>query len=449
MRLAWTDLGSAESGAIVELHGFPLAANAARRAGTFLLLPEPRCCTGHAPADPAGAVEVFAPHPIALAGGAMRLTGTWRVATDAGGWRYQLHDARPMVPPGWGSVTRRAAMMAGPLMCLAAPGQAAGPDAARAVLAAAPAVDMHSHAGHIASLKRITSGGVFSAIAKPMREGRMAAICLATVSDSPTHHVVGGRIRPFRDPGVGELYNYGTLCFQRVHDLVKREGLRVIARGADFTAEPGVVIAAEGADFLEGKIERLDEAYHRWTLRHLQLTHYRVNELGDIQTEPPVHGGLTPFGAEVIRRCNRLGIVVDVAHGTLDLVRKAAAVSSKPLILSHTSLTNHPLPYTRQITAEHAKAIAATGGAIGVWPVIDFFGSMTAMAVGIARLADVVGVDHVGLGTDLRGLVGGSAIGDYDEMPAFAEALLAAGFSPADAAKVLGGNYRRVFAASI
>lgn len=62
------------------------------------------------------------------------------------------------------------------------------------------------------------------------------------------------------------------------------------------------IIAAEGADFLEGQPDRVDEAYRRWALRHLQLVHYRVNELGDIQTEPPVHGGLTATGAEVIRR---------------------------------------------------------------------------------------------------------------------------------------------------
>src|SRR6266481_1982836 len=102
-------------------------------------------------------------------------------------------------------------------------------------------------------------------------------------------------------------------------------------------SQPSVIVTSEGADFLEGKIERLDEAYQRWALRHLQLTHYRPNELGDIQTEPSVHGGLAPFGAEVIRRCNRLGVVVDVAHGTYDLVKQAAAVTTKPLVLSHTS----------------------------------------------------------------------------------------------------------------
>jgi membrane dipeptidase len=182
-------------------------------------------------------------------------------------------------------------------------------------------------------------------------------------------------------------------------------------------------------------------------LRHLQLTHYRVNELGDIQTEPPVHGGLTDTGAEVIRRCNRLGVVVDVAHGTFELVKRAIAVTTKPLVLSHTSLTSRPSRFTRQVTADHARMVAETGGVIGVWPPESVFPSMDALAAGMARMVDAVGVDHVGLGTDMRGLVGPSVFPDYDSLPDLAKALSRAGFSPPDMAKILGGNYVRVFEA--
>src|SRR5262245_52616650 len=101
-------------------------------------------------------------------------------------------------------------------------------------------------------------------------------------------------------------------------------------------------MTSEGADFLEGALTRLDDAYHRHGLRQLQLTHYRVNELGDIQTEAPVHDGLTVFGADVIRACNRLGIVVDLAHAPLALVKRAVEVAARPVILSHTSLTPQP-----------------------------------------------------------------------------------------------------------
>jgi membrane dipeptidase len=80
------------------------------------------------------------------------------------------------------------------------------------------------------------------------------------------------------------------------------------------------VLAVEGCDFLEGRVDRVQEAFDRG-IRSLQLVHYRANEVGDIQTEAAVHGGLTPFGRDSVREMNRLGIVVDVAHATEAVVR--------------------------------------------------------------------------------------------------------------------------------
>jgi membrane dipeptidase len=258
-----------------------------------------------------------------------------------------------------------------------------------------------------------------------------------------------GRIHPYRKPDPGELYQFGQLAFGRVHDLARDQGLAVITDVAGLRAAragtASAIISAEGADFLEGQVDRVDEAYAKWGLRHLQLTHYRVNELGDIQTEPPVHGGLTDVGAEVIRRCNRLGIVVDVAHGTYDLVVRAASVTSKPLVLSHTSLSLLPAPYSRRISREHARVVAKTGGVVGVWPPAEEFPTLTSMAAGMARMVDAVGIDHVGLGSDMRGLVGPSILPDYDRLPGLAEALIGVGFSVPDTSKILGGNYARVF----
>src|SRR5204863_6584710 len=176
----------------------------------------------------------------------------------------------------------------------------------------------------------------------------------------------------------------------KLHELALGQLMTIIKSAADLRAarssQPSVIVTSEGADWLDGKIERLDEAYQRWHLRQLQLTHYRPNELGDIQTEPSVHGGLTPFGAEVIRRCNRLGVVVDVAHGTFELVKAAAKATSKPLVLSHTSLSNRPSPWTRQITSDHARAVASTGGVIGIWPISAYFPNMVAYADGFAKM---------------------------------------------------------------
>ncbi|MFB9128870.1 membrane dipeptidase [Paraburkholderia dipogonis] len=114
-------------------------------------------------------------------------------------------------------------------------------------------------------------------------------------------------------------------------DLVDEGGWSVRALTAFFCPiriETSTCCAALLFDFLERQVDRVDEAYTQHQLRHLQLPHYRVNELGDIQTEPPVHGGLTDTGVQVTRRCNALRIVVDVAHGRYDLVKRAADTSA-------------------------------------------------------------------------------------------------------------------------
>jgi membrane dipeptidase len=112
-------------------------------------------------------------------------------------------------------------------------------------------------------------------------------------------------------------------------------------------------------------------------------------------------------------------------------------------------LTASPSPFGRQISPTHARVIASTGGVIGVWPPLAVYKSLTAMATGMARLVDVVGVDHVGLGSDMAGIPNGSIFSEYDQLPALAEALLGVGFSVAETNKLLGGNYVRVFTATV
>ena len=125
-----------------------------------------------------------------------------------------------------------------------------------------------------------------------------------------------------------------------------------------------------------------------------------------------------------------------------------AAVTAKPLILSHTSLRSRPTPFSRLISPDHARALADTGGVIGIWPPASIFHDKAALARGMARMVDVVGVEHVGLGSDMMGLTGPSTFDSYRDLPALAAALLATGFSPAETGKLLGGNYARVFAAA-
>jgi membrane dipeptidase len=308
---------------------------------------------------------------------------------------------------------------------------------------------MRSHAGRF-----VRENTTFEPVAEQMRAGGLAVACLAMVADTPTHRVFAdGRIHPTRAPEPGELYVWSKAACARLLRLAQEQQLHIVGDTSQLRAAPtlgpSIIVAAEGADFIEDRIERVEEARIAYGMRHLQLVHYLANELGDIQTEDPVQGGLTDFGAAVVRACNRLGIVVDVAHGTYDLVKRAASVTTRPLILSHTSLSAAPARHSRQISPDHARVVAQTGGVIGIWPPASIFPTLDKLAEGSARMAEVVGVDHVGLGSDMRGLTGPSVFDTYRDLPVVAQKLLAQGFAAADVGKILGGNYARVFAATV
>lgn len=474
MRLRWPEIYSAARdvapGTRVVLAGHPVFPTPGQPSDTLVLVEDNPCCGAHAGLHAAMAVEVHARAEVTAPGGPVRVEGLWEPLTgDPAGWRYRIRGATvtPIRDP-WeaASLNRRRLLALGALSGLAAcaaPVADVGKDAASiqpdtlAWMRAQVTVDIHSHAGHI-NLGRAAVPPAFTPVAAPMRAGGMDVVCMAVVSDSSVDRIVqtaSGRRRivAYRDPEPGEMAARGEAAFQRLHALMAREGLRPILDAGELArarATGGaVVVAAEGADFLEGDTDRLDDAWRRHGLRHLQLTHYRVNELGDIQTAPPVHRGLTDFGAEVIRRCNRLGIVVDVAHGTPDLVRRAAAVTARPLVLSHTALGARPSRYSRAITPEHARLVAGTDGVIGIWPVAATFPTLAAMAGGIRAMADAVGVRHVGVGSDMLGLVGPSVLDSYRKLPLLARALRDAGFTREEAGMILGGNYARVWAASL
>lgn len=470
------DAANASHSATVEICGWMIPLDPEEPAADyFVLAADEPCCGACVPRDPFNCIEVTTREPVALASGPIRLRGNLiRLIDDPAGWRYRLESAE-RVPGSSDSslpvagMSRRTFLASGAAFGLAActPGRFArytdapnpgdSEPAPWRASTGTPTIDMHSHAGHVIISRDPAIGArrPLTPVSKPMRAGGMHVICLAIVTDTVVVHVSADRKRfeAWRTPQPGELYKLGQTEFARAKELVEREQLSIVT-SADMLASadtrgPCVIIAAEGADFLEGQLDRVDEAYSLHHLRHLQLTHYRVNELGDIQTEAPVHGGLTDFGADVVRRCNQLGIVVDVAHGTYDLVKRAASVTTKPLVLSHTALAGHPGPRSRLITADHARAIADTGGVIGVWPSSGSFHDIDAMAHGFRRMADVVGVEHVGLGTDMLGFINPPVFRSYEQLPLLGAALLAAGFSQQETAQMLGGNYRRVFEASL
>jgi membrane dipeptidase len=189
-----------------------------------------------------------------------------------------------------------------------------------------------------------------------------------------------------RQPGDYYKHQLQALAFE--DRLLKRNRMRRALNMSDFEAahrqrQPVIIQSTEGAQFLDGRLERLEENYKRG-LRHLQLLHERddmVSPLGDVYTAAAHLGGLTPFGAEVIKECNRLGIVVDLAHGNDQTVRAALKVAAQPLIISHAGVKNDASTTTisadmqrRLIPDDQARAVAdaaalsAYGGACSAAP---------------------------------------------------------------------------------
>ncbi len=201
-------------------------------------------------------------------------------------------------------------------------------------------------------------------------------------------------------------------------------------------------LSCEGGDCLEGNAARLDDLYQRG-VRSFQLVHYSQNILGDLQTQPPVYNGLSTFGRDVVRRLNRLGMLVDVAHAAYSTVKATVDITSAPIVLSHSHLQNESAPHPRLITVEHARLVASTGGVIGAWPFGFTNRSFADFVDQTLRLVDAVGVDHVGLGTDLDNIVQ-PVFSTYRQLPDWIEALRTKGLSEGDTAKVAGGNALRV-----
>jgi membrane dipeptidase len=236
-------------------------------------------------------------------------------------------------------------------------------------------------------------------------------------------------------------------------ELVASRGVRRALCTADLEAahkagQPAIVADVEGLDFLDGKLERLEEAHQRG-IRHLQLVHYTPNDIGDFQTGAITHQGLTAFGGEVIRACHRLGFVCDVAHATEDMVMQAVKVAGKPLLLSHTAVSGSQAMgptrlQGRQISPDHARAIADTGGSVGIW---HFFPSLDKYVDGLKEMAEMVGVEHVSIGTDQFDARG--CVEDYTRWVHLVAAMLRGGFTAEDAGKIAGGNYMRIFRAAV
>jgi membrane dipeptidase len=323
--------------------------------------------------------------------------------------------------------------------------------AALAVLRASISVDVHSHGGKTGIASKAPPS---DDLADAMRAGSLAVACLADVPDWPALGRNGeGALAAIRAPEPSALYRYHLDRLAWMDELVADHGVRRALNATDLEAahrsgQPAIIADVEGLDFIELKLERLEEA-HRRGIRHVQLVHYTPNDIGDFQTGAITHQGLTEFGAEVIRTCHRIGFVCDIAHATEDMAMQAVKIATKPLLLSHTAiLGSHAMGATplkgRQVSPAHARAIAETGGSVGIW---HFFPSLDRYVDGLKEMAEIVDVDHVSIGTDQFDSRG--CLEDYTRWVHLVAAMLRGGFSAEEAGKIAGGNYMRIFRAAV
>jgi microsomal dipeptidase-like Zn-dependent dipeptidase len=202
------------------------------------------------------------------------------------------------------------------------------------------------------------------------------------------------------------------------------------------------VLLSEGAHPLEGKIENLQVMYDAG-FRVLGLTHFFDNEVGG-----SLHGesqsGLTPFGRAVVRRAEAKGMIIDVAHASEATVRDTLAISTRPLILSHTGVKGY-CDTPRNVSDATLKAIADHGGLVGIgfWDAAICKPTMKNATEAIVYAVKLLGPEHVALGTDFDG--GVPFPFDASEMPALTSALLDAGLDEKTVRMVMGENAIRFF----
>ncbi|MCO5247337.1 MAG: membrane dipeptidase [Chitinophagales bacterium] len=206
------------------------------------------------------------------------------------------------------------------------------------------------------------------------------------------------------------------------------------------TAITAGFLGAEGLYPLMGDINNLDVLYDAG-IRMMSAVHFQDNELGSSAHGESL-GGLTDFGKEVVKVIEQKNIILDVAHCSPNLIDDVTAIYHKPFISSHTGVKG-TCPSQRNLSDKHLKAIANSGGLIGIAIFEEAVCGLSAEATAQAMkyTADLVGVEHIALGTDNDGAV--KTPYDIRGLNLLVEALLKVGFSHEDIRLIMGENVKR------
>ncbi|MFP9115083.1 dipeptidase [Flavobacterium sp. RHBU_3] len=269
-----------------------------------------------------------------------------------------------------------------------------------AIVAKTMGIDTHNHVD--VPLNAAELPGPKADLASELKKSGLSAICATFAVD----------YQKLVNPG--DAYNRFITGLDAMDIMLKDNGMKRALNMADLTAakkakQPIVIQSVEGCHFLEGDAGRVQVAYDRG-LRHLGLLHDNDASvpLGDVYTNDPKYGGLTKLGADTIAECNRLGIVIDLAHASNDTIDMAFKVSKTPMFISHTGLSTQlganpfmaKMMRPRLISPEQAKKVADAGGVIGVWT--HLADTPAEFAKNMRAMVNAAGIEHVCIGTDTK-----------------------------------------------
>lgn len=325
-----------------------------------------------------------------------------------------------------------------------------------ALLRESPAIDVHAHPGRSflagaepdSLIVRLMPDGFEDERIAGMVKAGVAASVFSIVADLAVLGLGDGGLQVVREFEPGEAYADFRRQLARLETVLGRGRITPALvpddlRSAHASRQPVAILASEGADFAEDDVGRIGEAQAAG-LRSVTLVHYNTNRLGDAQTSPPVHGGLTSFGGDVVREMNRLGMIVDVAHASFATARDVIAESRAPVMLSHSNLDTWRVKSPRFVSLAHARMVTEAGGVIGAWPAGIGSDSLADFVEQVMALVNAVGAEHVAIGSDLDGNYK-PVLTEYADFPLLAAALLYRGWNERDTARVLGTNFLRLF----
>ena len=208
----------------------------------------------------------------------------------------------------------------------------------------------------------------------------------------------------------------------------------------------GAMLTIEGLQNLEGKAANLDRLYDAG-FRMAGLTHFFDNELAG-SMHGLKKGGLTPFGRDIVKRMEAKGMIIDIAHLSHTGVAEVLAMATRPVVSSHGGV-QATCKVNRNLTDDEVRGVAKTGGVIGIgyWDGALCDTSPRAAAKAMKHVRDLVGIEHVALGSDYDGAT--TVRFDTSQLVQVTQALMDEGFTPAEIRAVMGENALRVIRAGL